>query len=82
MTPKEKATELVSRFKEFISYTGQLENDLLDDARGMALICVDEIIRTLDAFGYVGTMYDDFETGQIVTTGTTDADPCDYWKKG
>lgn len=39
---------------------------------------VDSIINALEAFGYDGSMYDDYETGGITTTN--EKDPCAYWR--
>jgi len=63
MTPKEKADELRNTFK----------------GRFTAIFVVNEIIATLDHFGYSGIMYDDFETGQLTTTD--EKLPEDYWNK-
>ncbi len=53
MTPKEKAEELLNKFKPFAhrSYHGltsrkQLEEEQLDNAKECALICVEEIMES------------------------------------
>jgi hypothetical protein len=77
MTPKGKALEL---YESFTPHWQSVNEPLIhNEVRRCALQCVDKIIEALDAFGYTRTMYDDFETGQCITSN--DADPCDYWKK-
>ena len=46
MTPKEKAQELVDKYKPY-SY-GVTEKNIIDCAKHFAIICVDEIINALD----------------------------------
>lgn len=77
--PKEKAADLIEKFKSSISYCGQTDLDILEDAKDCAIIAVDGIIEALNAFGYVGAMYDDFETGDKVFT--TDKDPTEFWQQ-
>lgn len=69
MTPKLKASELINKFS--------LINGNISPKQ-CAIICVDEIIKAIGAFGYSGAMYDDFETGKIQLT--TDTDPIEYWQ--
>ena len=63
MTPQEKADELIAKF----IWNPQTKENMRK-AHHAAALCVHQIIEVLDAFGYSGAMYDDFETGQITTT--------------
>jgi hypothetical protein len=82
MTPEEKAKELVDKY--FDSILKSVNSDLYtsnyyDAAIQCALICAAEIIQSLEAFGYSGAMYDDYQTGRITTTD--DRLPEEYWIK-
>jgi len=44
MTPKEKANDLIIRFKDCFTYVGQLDADLIQDAKDCAMLFVDETI--------------------------------------
>ena len=83
MTPKEKAEELVEKFKSItVKYVLNGEangGDVFDEAKECAIIAVDEIIEALDSFGYSGCMYDRFEDGKITTTDVEN--PTDYFNK-
>ena len=61
MTAKEKADEL---WRNLVETVGLNQTDAVE----CAIIAVDGIISTLYHFGYLGAMYDDFETGRIITT--------------
>ena len=48
MTPKEKAKELVSKFQKQIFFDVTNERLDIEEAKGCALIAVDEIIQAID----------------------------------
>ena len=51
MTPKEKAVELVSKFRNEFKWVEEYHNvDLYRDTRQCALIAVDEILKSFEAF--------------------------------
>lgn len=72
MTTQEKAKQLVDEFTDF----GQAHTQFPINA---AIICVDEIIDCLEHFGYIGVMYDDFETGRI--SCADEKSPVEYWRE-
>ena len=75
MEAAEKAKELYSKYKDEM-----IEADsyfVESGAKACALMAVDEIIKALESFGYVGAMFDDFKTAQI--TNTSETNPTDYW---
>jgi len=76
MTPKEKAESIYYQFRRLEHDTSWIDNA---NAKRCARIFINEIIKALDAFGYTGAMYDDFETGSIYTIDQKD--PTEYWKK-
>ena len=47
MNPKEKAAELIKKFKSSITQCGQTPLDILEDAKDCAIIAVDEMISVL-----------------------------------
>lgn len=66
MNPKKKAEELVEKYqkiKHSVSNHMQSKRSVQ-----CSIIAVDEIIAAFNNFGYIGAMYNDFETGRIVTT--------------
>lgn len=81
MNPKEKALELKQKFGIATMFSKDNNGYTLSEemATKMAIIAVDEIIEALNAFGYIGAMYDDFETGYKVST--TDKDPTEFWQQ-
>jgi len=89
MNPKEKAKELVCKFQEDADNKCDCEMTFCECPFGMstamavkcAKIEVDEILKTLDAFGYsyTGTLYDCFYTGNVVNI--EEKDPCKYWNE-
>ena len=55
MTPKEKAKELVDKFKQYswMSYTeGFEETSIKESAKQCALIAVDEIMKVLNGYDF------------------------------
>jgi hypothetical protein len=83
MTPKERATELVEKYKDItIKYVlnGEAnEGDVNDEAKECASIAVQEIIEAIEMFGYSSTFYDHEETGKM--TCVDDEPPTMYWNK-
>jgi hypothetical protein len=58
----------------------QAQNILLEfGSKKLAKLHVKRVIEVLDSFGYIGAMYDDFETGDKVFTDNKD--PQDYWNE-
>lgn len=85
-TPKEKAQELIEKFREFVNSEIAGETDFVfsrkqqtANAKQCAIIAVNTTIAALEKFGYCGAMYDDFETGEITTTDETL--PETYWQQ-
>lgn len=78
MTPKEKAEELIEKFEDKTK-DNSLVNTSYHYAVQCALICVEEIIESIEAFGYSNTFYDDYESGELTFIG--DKNPCEYWRK-
>ena len=88
MTPKEKAEAIKKEFQcdfdlfyydensETCIATGKLTSN---SKKQCSIIAVKLAMQILEAFGYEGAMYDDFDTGNIVTT--SEVNPCDYWQK-
>jgi len=82
MTHEEKADEILSNYS-FVEYDQnngvKIHNDTLHAAkRQCAIICVEQVIDSLEAFAYTGTFYDHFETGKMVTT--EQASPTEYYR--
>jgi hypothetical protein len=87
MSSKEKAVELVEKFKNKLleglvftdDFNPELERKWFNRAKECAIICVNEIIELFEiSFGYTGVMYDDFETGMITMNDKTL--PETYWQ--
>lgn len=77
MTPKELAEQLIHNFTAHtVSNLGG--DQTYANAKECANIAVDEILKAVDNFGYTGTMFNDFETGQILMSD--EKDPCAYWQ--
>lgn len=72
MTHRERAAKIVGRYFYTIGTIS------VEDAIKCAILEVDAIITTLNAFGYVNTVYDDFEDG--ITTDTNNKPPEKYWE--
>jgi len=81
MTPQEKAKELVEQFRPHTRLFTEDEGwfDHPNSAKKCALICVEEIITAVNAFGYSPTIYDDYETGGIANAEVKL--PCEYWQQ-
>lgn len=51
MTDKEKAEEIVNLVAAEISFNGQTRAETYEDAKNIALICVNQIVEALEDFG-------------------------------
>jgi len=78
MTPKEKADELINKYSAFnIGYATC--NLSIKEAKQCVLICVGEILKSLEVFGYGNTMYDHQESGNITLTDDIPVEK--YWQE-
>lgn len=78
MKPKEKAEKIKNDFGGIYFGSSRLDTDPMV-VKQCAIIAVKLALEILESFGYQGAMYDDFETGNIVTTN--EVDPIIYWQK-
>lgn len=74
MKPEDRAVEIV---RELVFF--KLGNYPFDKAKQIAVFHVDGIIEAVEAFGYSGSIFDDYETGNITTTD--EKDPSVYWRE-
>ena len=76
MTPKQRADNMYNKMSDAL-----LEHDVWHSSVILkaCLVSVNQIIEAIECFGYAGCMFDDFETGRIVTTN--DKDPSKYWQE-
>ena len=82
MIPKQKAIDLIAKSRPFAhshwdENKGFVTDELSNNSKAIAKLIVAETIEALNAFGYTGAMYDDFETGSIYTIDQKD--PVVYW---
>lgn len=82
MTPKEKADEIFKKYYDDVDvcekHWDERPSLCEHHAKQCAIICVEQIIDSLEAFAYTGTFYDHFETGKMVTT--EQASPTEYYR--